>query len=200
MTSLASRGAVGGVASSRVYTGSDDEDGEEGSSVLLVDLAAMFPNIDHTELVTVFRSHKGDVDATVDYLMALSLHKESGGVSLTSSCALDEGGQFSSEIGGLPEVLPSFMTQTDSDSDEEDVPVNQARDKVNSDEDPLPTYDEAMDDEEGYLVAGSILLPVATTQTSLIKGQPPGSGQPQNVHNLSQKKKSKYFYYSVKLY
>ena len=190
MTSAEPLGAEGGGARSRVYTGSDDEDGEEGSSIL-ADLAAMFPNIAYDELVTILRSHGGDIDATVDYLMALSLHKEGGGASLTSSSVLNEEGQFSSEIGGLPEVLPSFMTQTDSDSDEEDVPVNQARKDVNSDEDPLPTYDEAMDDGEGYRVAGSILLPVATKQRSLIEGQPPGMGPSKIGNHLTQKKKSK---------
>ena len=175
-------GAVGRAAKSQVYTGSDDEDeGEDsGDLSLLTDLAAMFPNVEHTELVTILRGHGGDVDATVDYLMALSLQRESGG---GASDVLSEQEQFSSEIGGLPEVLPSFMTQTsheqtDTDSDDMEgcAPANQTSGKVNNGgEDALPRNEEAITDDDGYCVAGSILLPGASNQSRLIEEQSRGS-------------------------
>ena len=206
MTSVEPPGAEGGGVNSRtqLYTGSDEE-GEEDSSIL-ADLASMFPVVAHDELVTVLRSHHGDVDATVDYLMALSLQRDSGGASLPPDF-LQEGfveedeRQFSSEIGGLPEVLPSFMTggQTDSESDdeiEEDAPANRVRSgsrHVNSDEDPLPSYEEAVMDE-GYIVAGSIMLPTTTSREMLIEGQSSGSSCLPHPH--AQKKKSKHLVFS----
>ena len=197
MTSVQPLGAEGGVANvrSQLYTGSDEEDEEDSS--ILADLTSMFPAVAHDELVTVLRSHGGDLDATVDYLMALSLQRESGGASLPHDF-LREGlveveEQFSSEIGGLPEVLPAFMTgdQTDSDSEfEEATPANHAQ-TGGCDEDPPPTYDEAiMEDNDSYTVAGSIMLRTTTNQRVLSEGQPSlSSSQPQSH---TQKKKREY--------
>ena len=185
MTSAGAVRAKSGIAISRFYTGSDNEDEEGVDSTILADLASMFPAVQHDELVTVLRSHGGDVDATVDYLMALSLQieSESTALPLNACCGghAEAEGQFSSEIGGLPEILPSFMNQSESDSDdntEEDVPVNQqpssTSNHVNSDEDPLPTYEEAMMDGGGYDVAGAILpTSRATNHGVSIEGQPP---------------------------
>lgn len=201
MTSVQPLGAEGGGANSRsqLYTGSDEEDGEDSS--ILADLSSMFPAVAHDELVTVLRSHGGDLDATVDYLMALSLQRESGDASLPRHF-LREGlaeveEQFSSEIGGLPQVLPAFMTggQTDSDSElEEDAPANHAQSAgcdISSDEDPLPTYEEAiMENNEGYNVAGAIMLRTTTNQRVLSEGQPSLSLSQPKPH--TQKKKREY--------
>ena len=199
MTSVEPLGAESRGASGRpqLYTGSDEED-EEDSSVL-ADLTAMFPAVAHDELVTILRSHGGDLDATVDYLMALSLQRQSGETGLPPDF-LHEGlvqaeEQFSSEIGGLPEVLPASMTgdQTDSDSEDEDTPANHAQSgghDVGSDEDPLPTYEEAVIDNEGYTVAGSIMLPTTTNQRALSDRQSSLSSSSSQPH--TQKKKSEY--------
>ena len=128
----------------------------------------MFPAVEHSELVTILKSHGGDLDATVDYLMALSLHTETEGATNIIHQGLMQAEEsyriFSDEIGGPPEILPSFMTdnQTDSDSDEEeegDAPVSNGI--VGSDEEALPSYEEAMlrREGEGYVVAGCIMLP-----------------------------------------
>lgn len=208
MTSSEPPGAEGGGARAELYTGSDDE-GEEDSS-MLADLSSMFPALDHCVLVTVLKSHGGDLEATVDYLMALSLQGEDDDLTLPPDIlhqrlmeSEDRYGQFSNEIGGLPEVLPSFMSgnQSDSDSDEmeEDAPVTQARsvgNDVNSDEDPLPTYEEAMMEGENHLVeynqVGSIMLPAAGSHRVPSEGQHNGPTlQQQERQHLTQKKKSR---------
>ena len=133
---------------------------------MLADLSSMFPSVAHKELVTIPRSHGGNLDDTVDYLMALSLYKETEGatnVVLSQAEALqdkDSYEQFSNEIGGPPEALPSFMAD---ESEEEDAPVNHVGVGVSVDnEDPLPPYEEAMRKERagGYVVADCILLPI----------------------------------------
>ena len=174
-----------------VNSGSDDE-GEGDSSPILTDLASMFPAIDYNELVTILRSHGEDVDATVDYLMALSLHKETEGAIHQGLMMGEESyGRFSDEIGGPPEVLPSFMTgrQTDSDSDEaeEDAPSNHRGNVGSDEEDPLPSYEEAMQEGESYIVAGSIMLPTSAgdTQGPLMRRNLVGAtaNQPEQPHS-----------------
>ncbi len=148
--------------------GSDDEGGD---SSILADLASMFPAIEHSELVTILRSHGGDLDATVDYLMALSLHTEIGGGMNVIHQGLEQAeesyGQFSDEIGGLPSIMP--CDQTDSDSDEQqgeegDNPVNHAKAGL-----PSSSHDQEAvrrgGEGEGYIVAGCIMLPAQTEET-----------------------------------
>ena len=153
-----------------INIGSDDEGAD---SSILADLAAMFPAVDHSELVTILRSHGGDLDGTVDYLMALSLHTKTGGGMDVVHQGLEQDdqlcGQFSDEIGGLPSIMS--CDQTDSDSDEDgDAPVNHGG---NAAKEGLPSsltssHEGAMrkgGEGDGYVVAGCIMLPVERGET-----------------------------------
>ena len=124
----------------------------------------MFPAVEHSELVTILRSHGGDLDATVDYLMALSLHTETeGAMSIIHQGLMqpeESYGQFSEEIGGLPSIISGDQTDLDSDDEAEgDAPVNHGGNEIN--EEALPSYKEATLSGEGesYVVAGCIMLP-----------------------------------------
>lgn len=165
----------------------------------------MFPAVEHSELVTILRSHGGDLDATVDYLMALSLHIEAteGPTNIIHQELMqtDESyGQFSDEIGGLPEVLPSFMSsnQTDSDSDEEEeeggAPGNHGDDGIMENDE--ASYKEATQRErgQGYVVADCIMLPIAAGegQSTLMDGKGVEATRPQLKQPRSQKKHSKF--------
>ena len=154
--------------------GSDDEGAD---SSILADLASMFPAVEYSELVTILRSHGGDLDATVDYLMALSLHTEIGGSTNVIHQGLEEAedssyGQFSDEIGGLPSVMSCNQTDSDADDEweegEEDAPVNHGGNAKEA----LPSScEEAMlsmrggsREGDGYVVAGCIMLPKQTDE------------------------------------
>lgn len=138
--------------------------------MILADLASMFPAVNHSELVTILRSHGGDLDATVDYLMALSLHTEIGGGMNVIHQGLEQDdesyGQFSDEIGGLPSIMSCDQTDSDSSKEgEEDggAPVNHGG---NAPKEGLPSsssHEGAMlrgGEGDGYVVAGCIMLPV----------------------------------------
>ena len=144
-----------------------EDEGPSGSSVLS-DLTSMFPGLDHEVIVTVLQAHDGRIQSAVEYLMTSGeqvmsgaslplLHSDFG--SFGYSPAQDMVGQFSEDIGGLPEVLPAILCQEDSDpaplpspssgnnvSEGEEsagddlVPLREDGD----DNDPLPTYEEAI--------------------------------------------------------
>ena len=145
--------------------GSDDEGAD---SSILADLTSMFPAVEHSELVTILRSHGGDLDATVDYLMALSLHTEIGGSTNVIHQGLQEAedssyGQFSDEIGGLPSVMSCNQTDSDADDEwEEDAPVNHGDNAKEA----LPSSSMRGGSREGdgYIVAGCIMLPKQTDE------------------------------------
>ena len=117
----AERGGVVGEreATGRVYTGSDDED-----SSVLEDLRAMFPLLDEEVLTTVLQTHEGRVEGAIDYLMAMNSQQAEGVEDVMPEPALQS---FSEDIGGLPELIPSFVDEDDEDEEEFD---------------PLPSYDE----------------------------------------------------------
>ena len=188
-----------------INIGSDDEGAD--SSMILADLAAMFPAVDHGELVTILRSHGGDLDATVDYLMALSLHTEIGGGMDVVHQGLEQDdqsyGQFSDEIGGLPSIMS--CDQTDSDSDEDGVtPVNHGG---NAAKEGLPSsstssHEGAMRREgegDGYVVAGCIMLPVerGETEGTIVDGKGSPATLPQLKQPQPHKKHSEFLLYST---
>jgi hypothetical protein len=178
--------------------GSDDEGGD---SSILADLASMFPAVEHGELVTILRSHGGDLDATVDYLMALSLHTEiGGGMNVIHQQGLEQAeesyGQFSDEIGGLPSVMSYDQTDSDSDEgegEEGDNPVNHAKEGL-----PLSLRDQEAvrrgGEGEGYVVAGCIMLPAQTgeTQGTAVDGEGSPAMLPQHKLPHPHKKHSEF--------
>ena len=89
-----------------------DTDGVGNSSSALADLVSMFPSLDHEVAVMVLEAHNGSIESAVEYLMNTS----GGGPtqpSITGYARLDPAqdmvGKFSSDIGGLPEVLPRCL-------------------------------------------------------------------------------------------
>ena len=154
------------------YVPSDDED--EDSSIL-ADLTAMFPTLDHEVIVTVLHAHNGRIQAAVEYLMATSQDNDElrlmplkgAQTSHSRDPAYDMRGQFSEDIGGLPELLPRFMYEDNEDSTNnedsgrivseiEEPAINEEESShsfqpltqetsvlLDSDDDPLPTYEEA---------------------------------------------------------
>lgn len=144
---------------------------EDGYSSMLADLVAMFPSLDYEVIVTVLQAHDGRIQATVEYLM--TANTENGEVTpvhtedLVLGClnpARDMVGQFSDDIGGLPEVLPRFLCEgevEDEDLSAEEGEVESGGEDSSTgdahshspmppqgshgfvDTDPLPTYDEA---------------------------------------------------------
>lgn len=133
-----------------LYPSSDDEE-----SAVLADLVAMFPALDHDVILTVLQSHHGSLEAAVDYLMTASSLSESDQNQLNSTGTMypvyDMEGQYSEDIGGLPEVVPTFeldegVEEEDSETDEESTsrdssPTPDTR--VSLEDDPLPTYEKA---------------------------------------------------------
>ena len=175
-------------------------DNEGADSSVLAELASMFPAVGHTELVTILRSHGGDLDATVDYLMALSLHTEIGGAVnvIHQGLVQDEESseQFSDEIGGLPSIMS--CDQTDSDSDEEGEEVNAPINHGGNAEAALPSCGKAMlggGEGEGYVVAGSIMLPTRTDDvqsSTLMDGEGVPANMPQSKPSRPHKKHSEF--------
>lgn len=145
---------------------SSDEDEE---SSMLANLLAMFPSLEHEVIVTVLRAHDGRVQAAVEYLMNSTTDptQEMGGavglaLPIHSDPARDMVGQFSDDIGGLPEMLPTFLF--DREEDETNSEEGSARfleePEPNSPsppqdggqgfivDEPLPTYEEACEGSE----------------------------------------------------
>ena len=98
-----------------------------GESSVLLDLNAMFPSLDHEVIVTVLQAHEGRVEAVVDYLMNVV---GGGGEEVDEEEELQ--GPFSDDIGGPPEIVPSFLQE----------PATDDRSLTES-PDPLPTYEQA---------------------------------------------------------
>ena len=141
---------------------SSDEDEE---SSMLANLVSMFPSLDHEVVVSVLQAHNGCIQAAVEYLMSNNAdHQDVQEVGGASDSALDPArdmvGQFSDDIGGLPEVLPSFLfDHTEDDegtSTEDNIQFAGSRGHSPGDsplppqdgsqgfiDEPLPTYEEA---------------------------------------------------------
>jgi len=98
-----------------------------GESSVLLDLNAMFPSLDHEVIVTVLQAHEGRVEAVVDYLMNVV---GGGGEEVDEEEELQ--GPFSDDIGGPPEIVPSFLQETAADDR-----------SLTESPDPLPTYEQA---------------------------------------------------------
>lgn len=153
--------AVAGAEGFSVFPSSDDE---ESSNI--ADLSAMFPTLDHDIILTVLQSHHGRLDAAVDYLMAASSvggdgHTPSQSGIETMYPAHDMEGRYSEDIGGLPEVVPTFEYDNEDDETETDEESTSSLDSspepdnnVLDEDDPLPTYEEAC--------MGTDALPMAT--------------------------------------
>ena len=125
------------------------EDDDESS--VLLDLSAMFPSLDHEVVVTVLQAHEGRVEAVVDYLMRIV----AGGGEEEEEVEEELQGPFTDDIGGPPEIIPSFLQEDD------DRPLSESPD-------PLPTYEQScMPIEPGpppYLSAQhSVSLPTPLT-------------------------------------
>lgn len=88
---------------------SDAEDAVDSSA----DLVAMFPSLDHEVAVMVLEAHSGHIEAAVEYLMSTNGEGGPTQPSVTGYSRLDPAydmvGQFSADIGGLPEVLPRCL-------------------------------------------------------------------------------------------
>ena len=139
-----------------------------GQSQTLAELSTIFPTIDYNVLVSVLQAHGGRLDTTVEYLMGMPDRLDSAnetGVFPEQHAVLgddhvvdslrDMVGQFSEDIGGLPELLPSFIydTQQGDSSEDEDssvalTPSPSPDSNVDSADDPLPTYEEACTDAD----------------------------------------------------
>ena len=133
-------------------------------SQALAELSTIFPTIDYNVLVSVLQAHSGRMDTTVEYLMDIPIQdsaKETGAIlpeehaGLGQHVVQDMVGQFSEDIGGLPELLPSFLydnQQEDSSEDETSSvamsPSPSPDSNVDSADDPLPTYEEACTDAD----------------------------------------------------
>lgn len=100
------------------------EDDEESS--VLLDLSAMFPSLDHEVIVTVLQAHEGRVEAVVDYLMRIV----AGGGEEEEEVEEELQGPFNDDIGGPPEIVPSFLQEDDHRS-------------LTESPDPLPTYEQS---------------------------------------------------------
>ena len=146
-----SAAAVTGAEAFPLYPSSDEEE-----SSILADLSAMFPTLDRDIILTVLQTHHGQLEAAVDYLMTAS---SVGVPDHTSSQSNqwnhiepmhDMDGQYSEDIGGLPEVIPSFDHNDEGEEDSETDEESSSRDSsptldpsVPPEDDPLPTYEEA---------------------------------------------------------
>ncbi len=130
-------------------------------SQCLAELSTMFPNIDYHVLVSVLQAHNGRMDTTVEYFMVTSNTNyvtedfSSTRIDFTENPSQDMVGQFSEDIGGLPEMLPSFIydTQDTLYTSDEDSSFTRSRSPspdsdMNSEDDPLPTYEEACTDHD----------------------------------------------------
>lgn len=98
--------------------------GDDDESSVLLDLSAMFPSLDHEVVVTVLQAHEGRVEAVVDYLMRIV----AGGGEEEEEEELQ--GPFNDDIGGPPEIVPSFLQEDDDRS-------------LSESPDPLPTYEQS---------------------------------------------------------
>lgn len=132
------------------------------SSQVLAELSAIFPAIDYSVLVSVLQAHSQQLEAAVEYLLGVSGPRgdpASHGVCPDSTLTESMAGQFSEDIGGLPEVLPAFLDdsyQGDSDSEDEEISLSRSLSpdsNVDSADDPLPTYEDACTDADRLPVA-----------------------------------------------
>lgn len=85
----------------------------EDSSSALADLVSMFPSLDHEVAVMVLEAHNGSIESAVEYLMNTTGEGGPTQPSIARYARLDPAqdmvGKFSSDIGGLPEVLPRCL-------------------------------------------------------------------------------------------
>ena len=133
----------------------------------LAELSTMFPDVEYTVLVSVLQAHNGRLDTAVEYFMENShsthvhhidhpvdIHDDANAGHLLDDPSRDMIGQFSGDIGGLPEMLPNFIynaedTQSSSDEDSEFLQHSPTPDSdIDSEDDPLPTYEEACTDAD----------------------------------------------------
>ena len=134
-------------------------------SQTLAELSTMFPNVDCTVLVSVLQAHNGRLDTTVEYFMenshstdhvdhTVDIHDDTNAGQLLEDPSRDMIGHFSEDIGGLPEMLPNFIyntegAQSSSDEDSDFLQRSPTPDSdVDSEDDPLPTYEEACTDAD----------------------------------------------------
>ncbi len=124
-------------------------------SQCLAELSTMFPNIECNVLVSVLQANNGKMDATVEYFIMNSNRTEYTHTDEDHSQEDMVMGHFSEDIGGLPEMLPGFIfdVQDAQSGSDEDSSVTQSRSpspdsNINSDDDPLPTYEEACTDQD----------------------------------------------------
>ena len=125
------------------------EDDDESS--VLLDLSTMFPSLDHEVIVTVLQAHEGRVEAVVDYLMRIV----AGGGEEEEEVVEELQGPFNDDIGGPPEIVPSFLQEDDHRS-------------LTESPDPLPTYEQScMPIEPGpppyFSAQHSVSLPTSFT-------------------------------------
>ncbi len=165
-------------------------DDEEESSVL-ADLLAMFPTLDQEVILTVLQAYDGRIQEAVEHLISSNYHQDEPVRLLPipqsrGDCSLDlvrdMEGQFSEDIGGLPEVLPRFIYDDDTleggdEGNNSDNDGNQSGEELRNvagnysyehvspqrqnfrfddpdEEDPLPTYEEACTEGGGSGVEG----------------------------------------------
>lgn len=167
--------AENNVAETQLVSGA--ESGVDDSS-MLADLMSMFPNLDHDVAVVVLEEHNGSLEAAVEYL--LNSNKSNGSTQPTIAAgggyerlgyldpACDMVGQFSADIGGLPEVLPRCLydevaqENEEEEGDHEDAEGSEQprrRDALPQqgtlnwleESDPLPTYAEACRDRSAQV-------------------------------------------------
>lgn len=158
-----------GTESSGMEAGAGELVSEDNSSTL-ADLVSMFPSLDHDVVLMVLEAHNGSIEAAVEYLMNTNggggatqpLVTAGGGYGTLGYLdpARDMVGQFSADIGGLPEVLPRCLLDdygVQEGEGESDQESQQGRSdghllpqqgtvgwlEQDAENDPLPTYSEA---------------------------------------------------------
>ncbi len=124
-------------------------------SLSLAELSTIFPNIEYNVLVSVLQANNGQMNTTVEYLIVNPNTAEQTSDECTDYELQEMIGQFSEDIGGLPEMLPSFLfdVQDTLCASDEDSSVTHSQSPspdsdVNSEDDPLPTYEEACTDQD----------------------------------------------------
>lgn len=183
-------GATGGGRSTSRCDSSSDDDWTSGA---LANLAAMFPSLEYDVIVSVLAGHGGSVEAAVEYLMSSFT---AAGDTASGFVGMGGGGggdgdpadvlefRTGADIGGRPEVVPGFMYEEEEEDEEEEEEEEGSEigskagvssvggaavtpPPVMADEqDPLPTYEQAVWDTEFFRSAQDVVAVSASQQSS----------------------------------
>lgn len=205
--------------SSRLETSpTTGESASGGDSSMLADLTAMFPSLEHEVIVTVLAAHEGRIQAAVEYLMTTDDQARSEAslplLSMDHTASYDPArdmvGQFSVDIGGLPEMLPAILCEGDlslassARTEREDEQGNERElegggpgelsVQPDSDgEDHLPTYEEACRESSGNPLIPEGDSDLAESGVEAVSPVEATSAEQEEAEETTDKKKSKSF-------